>query len=202
MESEIGVPPHPKPWPDDPKYDLDLLKNGDKRNVIDKYRYWTVAAIKNDLDKSRVGLHVAIENWQHDLNIGTIVRAANAFNVETVHIIGKKHWNRRGAMVTDRYMNIIQYQTVDEFAERMKKENRQIIAIDIVPGASELSLTSLPPNAVLVFGGEGPGLSDEMKSAAEKTVMIEQFGSTRSVNVGVAAGIAMYVWCQQNTLNK
>ncbi len=199
-EQSIGVGPHPEPWPDDPKYDLDLLRNGDTRNVVDKYRYWTVEAIKSDLDKSRVSLHVAIENWQHDLNIGTIVRAANAFNVETVHIIGKKHWNRRGAMVTDRYMNIIQHKTVAEFAECMKQENRQIIAIDIVPGASGLSQTILPPNAVLVFGGEGPGLSDEMKATAEKTVMIEQIGSTRSVNVGVAAGIAMYVWCQQNTL--
>ena len=200
-EKQIGVGPHPKPWPTDPKYDLDLLENGDKRNVLDKYRYLTVKAIKADLDKNRASLHIAIENWQHDLNIGTIVRAANAFNVEAVHIIGKHHWNRRGAMVTDRYMNIIQHGTVKEFADYMKAQNRQIIAIDIVPGATALSQTRLPSKAVLVFGGEGPGLSEQMQQAAEKTVMIEQFGSTRSVNVGVAAGIAMYVWVQQNILN-
>jgi tRNA G18 (ribose-2'-O)-methylase SpoU len=199
-EPQIGVGPHPKPWPTDPKFGLDLLENGDKRNVIDKYRYWTVDAIKADLDTSRSTLHVAIENWQHDLNIGTIVRAANAFNVQTVHIIGKRHWNRRGAMVTDRYMNIIQHSTVNEFAEFMAQDNRQIIAVDIVTGALPLSETKLPARAVLVFGGEGPGLSSEMQKTAEKTVMIEQFGSTRSVNVGVAAGIAMYVWMQQNVL--
>jgi len=198
----IGVGPHKKPWPTDSKYDSDLLEHGDKRNVLDKYRYWTVEAIKADLDNSRVSLHVAIENWQHDLNIGTIVRAANAFNVETVHIIGRRHWNRRGAMVTDRYMNIVHHKTAEEFAKRMKADKRQIIAFDIVPGAIALSKIRLPAKTVFVFGGEGPGLSDEMKQIAEKTVMIEQFGSTRSVNVGVAAGIAMYVWAQQNVLTQ
>lgn len=200
-EPVIGVGPHEKPWPDDPKYDLELLEYGDKRNVIDKYRYWTVEAIKADLDKTRASLHIAIENWQHDLNIGTIVRAANAFNVEAVHIIGKHHWNRRGAMVTDRYMNIIQHANVSDFAKYMKVEKREIIAVDILPGATKLSKTKLPSRCVLVFGGEGPGLSDDIQKVAKKTVMIEQFGSTRSVNVGVAAGIAMYVWVQQNVLN-
>jgi len=201
-EPQIGVGPHPKPWPTDPKYDLELLEHGDKHNVLDKYRYWTIEAVKADLDKTRAPLHIAIENWQHDFNIGTIVRVANAFNVEAVHIIGKRHWNRRGAMVTDRYMNIINHSTVAEFAEAMTKDSRQIIAIDILPGALPLSDTILPLKTVLVFGGEGPGLSEEMQAAAEKNVMIEQFGSTRSVNVGVAAGIAMYVWMQQNILTK
>ena len=199
-EPLIGVGPHPQPWPTDSKFDPELLAGGDKRNVLDKYRYWSVEAIKADLDTSRATLHVAIENWQHDLNIGTIVRAANAFNVATVHIIGKRHWNRRGAMVTDKYMNIIQHSTVEEFKNAMKADNRQIIAIDILPGAIPLSKTVLPNRAVLVFGGEGPGLSEQMQAIAEKTVMIEQFGSTRSVNVGVAAGIAMYVWMQQNII--
>jgi len=198
----VGVGPHPKPWPTDIKYDTELLANGDTFNVIDKYRYWKIDAIKADLDKSRVPLHIAVENWQHDFNIGTIVRSANAFNIEAVHIIGKKHWNRRGAMVTDRYMNIINHQTVDEFAELMKNDKRQIIAVDILPGAVNISETELPEKSVLVFGGEGPGLSEEMQKSAEKIVMIEQFGSTRSVNVGVAAGIAMYAWMQQNVLKK
>lgn len=202
MEKIIGVGPHTKPWPSGDQFDLELLEHGDKRNVLDKYRYWTVEAIKADLDKTRATLHVAIENWQHDLNIGTIVRAANAFNVDTVHIIGRRHWNRRGAMVTDRYMNIVHHNTVDEFATAMKGDKREIIAIDILPGAIPLSEVKLPAKSVLVFGGEGPGLSEEMQNAAEKTVMIEQFGSTRSVNVGVAAGIVMYVWMQQNVLNQ
>jgi tRNA G18 (ribose-2'-O)-methylase SpoU len=198
----VGVGPHPKPWPIGAQYDLELLENGDKRNVLDQYRYWTVEAIKADLDKSRASLHIAIENWQHDLNIGTIVRTANAFNVESVHIIGRRHWNRRGAMVTDRYLEIIHHASVDEFAEAMKQQNREIIAIDIVPDALNLSQTAFPAKAVLVFGGEGPGLSEAMQQAATKTVKIEQFGSTRSVNVGVAAGIAMYAWVQQHVLTR
>lgn len=199
-EQKIGVGPYEKPWPTDSKYDQDLLENGDKRNVLDKYRYWTNDAIKNDLDGSRVSLHIAIENWQHDFNAGTIVRTANAFNVDVVHIVGRRHFNRRGAMVTDKYMNIMHHNTVKEFDKYMKNDNRQIIAVDIVSGAIPLSETILPPRSVLVFGGEGPGLSEQMKEISEKIIMIEQFGSTRSVNVGVAAGIAMYAWMQQNIL--
>ncbi|CAN5418105.1 rRNA methyltransferase [soil metagenome] len=198
--NDIGVGPHAKPWPIGDQYDTELLSNGDKRNVIDAYRYWTVDAIKAALDKSRFDLHIAIENWQHDMNIGTIVRNANAFNVSAVHIIGKRHWNRRGAMVTDRYLDIFQHATVDEFVKAVT--GRHIIAIDNLPGSVTLSETKLPKKAVLVFGGEGPGLSDEMVAASEMMVAIEQFGSTRSVNVGVASGIVMYNWVEQNILNK
>lgn len=199
-EQTIGVPPHPKPWPNDPKYDPVLLEEGDRRNVLGKYRYWTVEAIKADLERSRIDLHIAIENWQHDLNIGTIVRNANAFNVATVHIIGKRQWNRRGAMVTDRYLEIVHHKTVDEFAAAM--HDRAIIAVDNLPSAAPLSKTTLPKKAVLVFGGEGPGLSQEMQNASQQMVMIEQLGSTRSVNVGVASGIVMYAWLQQHILDE
>jgi tRNA G18 (ribose-2'-O)-methylase SpoU len=195
---EIGVGPHQHPWPTGPEYDSELLENGDRRNVEDKYRYWTVEAIKADLDKTRIDLHVAIENWQHDINIGTIVRNANAFNVATVHIIGKRHWNKRGAMVTDRYLDVVHHATVADFVAAVS--GRHIIAVDNLPGATALSQTSLPEKAVLVFGGEGPGLSSEMVAASEQMVKIEQLGSTRSVNVGVAAGIMMYAWLQQHIL--
>jgi tRNA G18 (ribose-2'-O)-methylase SpoU len=198
-EMIIGVGPHPEPWPTGPEYDPLLLAEGDRRNVAENYRYWTVEAIKADLDKTRTGLHVAIENWQHDLNIGTIVRTANAFNAAAVHIIGKRHWNRRGAMVTDRYMNIFHHATVGGFVDAV--DGRAIIAVDNVPGAVPLSKTTLPKHAVLVFGGEGPGLSEEIRAAAETMIMIEQFGSTRSVNVGVAAGIVMYTWMRQHALD-
>jgi len=198
MNIPIGAGPHTQPWPTDPKYDPDLLASGDRRNVEDKYRYWTVDAIKADLATTRIELHVAIENWQHDLNIGTIVRTANAFNAAAVHIIGKRHWNRRGAMVTDRYLEIIHHPTVDAFVDSMK--DRHIIAVDNQDGAEALSHVILPKNAVLVFGGEGPGLSKEMIDAAERMVKIEQLGSTRSVNVGVAAGIIMYKWLETNYL--
>ncbi len=199
-QSQIGVGPHPRPWPVGPQYNQDLLENGDSRNVLDKYRYWTVAAIKADLDKNRVDLQIAIENWQHDMNIGTIVRNANAFNLSAVHIIGRRHWNKRGAMVTDRYLEVDHFDTVAEFVEAMAKQGREIIAIDNLPGAVALSKTELPARAVLVFGGEGPGLSDEMATASSKMVAIEQFGSTRSVNVGVASGIILYEWMRRYIL--
>ena len=198
QEAGVGVGPHPQPWPDDQHYDPELLANGDRRNVIDKYRYWTVDAIKTDLDASRVDLHVAIENWQHDMNIGTIVRNANAFNVAAVHIIGKRHWNKRGAMVTDRYLDVFHHATVDDFVASV--DGRTVVAVDNLPGSVPLSQTKLPEKAVLVFGGEGPGLSDEMVNASQVMVAIEQFGSTRSVNVGVASGIVLYAWLSQHSL--
>jgi tRNA G18 (ribose-2'-O)-methylase SpoU len=195
-----GVGPHPEPWPKGPQYDPTLLAEGDRRNVLDKYRYWTVDAIKKDLDKSRIDLEIAIENLERDYNMGTIVRSANAFNIRKVHIIGRKQWNKRGAMVTDLYMNIEYHDDVTAFKKAMDEQEREIVAIDIIEGATGLSETTLPKNAVLVYGAEGPGLSKELLSVASKTVMIEQLGSTRSVNVGVAAGITMYAWLSQHAL--
>lgn len=197
-EHSIGVGPHPKPWPTDPKFDPELLANGDKRNVINKYRYWTVKAIKADLDKTRNNLHVAIENWQHDMNIGTIVRNANAFNASAVHIIGKRQWNKRGAMVTDVYMHVYHHATVADFVNAMR--DRSIIAIDNQAGAVSITKYALPYDAVLVFGGEGPGLSKEMVQASKAMVKINQYGSTRSVNVGVASGILIHEWARQHIL--
>lgn len=194
----IGVGSHPEPWPKGKQFDSELLLNGDRRNVDDKYRYWTVEAIKADLDTSRVDLQIAIENWQHDFNIGTIVRSANAFNISVVHIVGRKQWNRRGAMVTDRYITILHHKTVDEFVTAV--DGRSIIAIDNVAGSTSLSTATLPKKSVLVFGGEGPGVSDELLAASEAIVAIEQLGSTRSVNVGVAAGIVMYEWLRRHEL--
>jgi tRNA G18 (ribose-2'-O)-methylase SpoU len=202
QEEIIGVGPHPEPWPSDEKYDRMLLKEGDKRNVLDKYHYWKVSAIKEDLDLNRIDLEIAIENLQRDYNMGTIVRGANAFNIKKVHIIGRKQWNKRGAMVTDLYMNIQYHDDVNAFMDAMEKSKREVIAMDIVKGAKNLSDTKLPANAVLVFGAEGPGLSKEMLSKAKEVVMIEQMGSTRSINVGVAAGITMYAWLQQHSLTR
>lgn len=190
----IGSGPHPEPWPVGDNYDKELLKRGDRRNVIDKYRYWTVDAIKADLDKSRSTLHIAIENLERDFNIGTIVRNANAFNVAAVHIIGKKQWNRRGAMVTDAYMNIFYHSSVDNFVDAMKTQELEVISFDITKKAKSLSDVNLPRKAVFVFGAEGPGISEELLKKSDQVVMIEQHGSTRSVNVGVASGIAMYQW--------
>ncbi len=197
-ERQIGVGPHPLPWPTDARFDEELLKDGDRRNVEDQYRYWTVDAIKDELHKKAVPLEIAIENWQHDSNIGTIVRTANAFNVAKVHIIGKRHWNKRGAMVTDRYMTIEHHASVTDFVAATADMQR--IAIDNTICATRLDAAELPKDCVLIFGGEGPGLSQEMIDECSATIMIEQFGSTRSVNVGVAAGIIMYEWRRQHLL--
>ncbi len=199
--SEIGVGPHPHPWPDDDRLDPALLAEGDRRNVVDRYRYWSNEAIVADLDQRRHPFHVAIENWQHDFNIGTVVRNANAFLASAVHIIGKRRWNRRGAMVTDRYQHIRHHATVGAFMAEVEAAGLVVVGIDNLPGSVPLETTRLPERSVLVFGQEGPGLSREVRAAAGLVCSISQFGSTRSINAGVASGIAMHAWIRQHVID-
>jgi len=179
-------------------YDPELLRDGDRRNVLDQYRYWLREAIVEDLDNRRHPFHVAIENWQHDLNIGTVVRNANAFLASAVHIVGDRKWNRRGAMVTDRYQHLEHHATVDQFVTSMIARELTVVGIDNLPGAQPIETTALPKNCVLVFGQEGPGLSPQVRDVAELVLSITQFGSTRSINAGVASGIAMHTWIRQH----
>ena len=194
----VGVGPHPQPWPDDPRMDLHLLAEGDRRNVADRYRYWTVDAIVEDLDERRHPFHVAIENWEHDLNIGTVVRNANAFLAAGVHIVGRRRWNRRGAMVTDRYQHLFHHPTVEDLVAGADVEGLPLVGIDNLPGATPLESADLPELCVLVFGQEGPGLSATVRSAALAVYSIAHYGSTRSINAGVASGIAMHAWIRRH----
>ena len=189
-----GVGPWDGEWPVGDHYDPELLRDGDRRNVIDRYRYWTLESIVADLDLRRHPFHVAIENWQHDFNIGSIVRTANAFAAAEVHVIGKKRWNRRGAMVTDRYQHVRHHETVEAFGAWAGEAGMVVIGIDNVDDSEPIETAVLPRECVLVFGQEGPGLSDEAREACERTLSIAQFGSTRSINAGAAAAIAMHAW--------
>lgn len=192
-----GVGPWQGPLPDDPRYDPELLRDGDARNVVDAYRYWTRAAIIADIDERRHPLHVAIENFGNDANIGGVVRTANAFAVDTVHIVGRKRWNRRGAMVTDRYQRLLHHDTTADLLEFATRAGLAVVAVDNVEGAVRIEHTALPRNALLVFGQEGPGISDDAVAGSSMVVSIAQFGSTRSINASVAAGIAMHAWITQ-----
>jgi len=190
-----GVGPYqgdPSKDPNYEKFDSELVKEGDTRNVVDKYRYWSMEAIVADLDSKRHGFHVAIENWQHDLNIGSIVRTANAFLAKEVHIIGNKRWNRRGAMVTDRYQHVTHHHDVQSFLSYIG--NLPVIAIDNVPGCQKLEEFELPQECVFLFGQEGPGLSQAALDGASAVLEISQFGSTRSINASAAAAITMHTW--------
>ena len=198
---EVGVGPWPvgeAAWPDDSRYDRVLRRDGDRRNVVDAYRYWSMDAIVADLDERRHPFHVAIENWQHDLNIGSIVRSANAFLADTVHIVGRRRWNKRGAMVTDRYQHVVHHADVTSFVAWARDSGLPVLAVDNVEGSTLLERTTLPERCVLLFGQEGPGLSAEALAAADGTVAISQFGSTRSINAAAAAAIVMHEWVRQH----
>jgi tRNA G18 (ribose-2'-O)-methylase SpoU len=181
----VGVGPHPEPWPDDPRLDPELLRHGDRRNVVDRYRYWTREAIVADLDARRHPFHVAIENWQHDMNIGAVVRNANAFLAAEVHIIG-------------RYQHLRHHDTIEDFTGWAREEGLPVIGIDNLPGSVPLERVPLPQRCALLFGQEGPGLSSAARAACSMVCSITQFGSTRSINAGVASGIAMHTWIRQH----
>lgn len=199
---DVGVGPHPEPWPDDPRLDPELLAGGDRRNVVDRYRYWRLDAIVAELDQRRHPFHVAIENLQHDLNIGTVVRNANAFLAEAVHIVGRRRWNRRGAMVTDRYQHVHHHADVDALGGWAADRDLPIVGIDNLPGSVPLEQVALPRRCVLLFGQEGPGLSDAARDRLDLVCSIAMFGSTRSINAGVASGIAMHAWIRQHALGE
>ena len=193
---EVEHPGEPRPTGD--RWDTELLDAGDRRNVADRYRYWTREAIVADLDTRRHPFHVAIENFGHDANIGTVVRTANAFLAAEVHIVGRRRWNRRGAMVTDRYQHLRHHEDVSALMAWAEGRGLPVVAVDNLPGAVPLETAQLPRECVLLFGQEGPGVSDDARLRADMTVSIAQFGSTRSINAGVAAGIAMHSWVREH----
>ncbi len=203
---EVGVGPWPggeAAWPDDEHLDPELLAHGDRRNVVDRYRYWTLEAIVADLDTRRHPFHVAIENWGHDFNIGSVVRTANAFAAAGVHIVGRRRWNRRGAMVTDRYQHVRHHAGVADLVAWAATAGADggalpVIGIDNLPGSVPIEGYPVPRECVLVFGQEGPGLSEAVRAAAGVVLHISQFGSTRSINAGAAAAIAMHTWVAQH----
>lgn len=195
---QIGVGPWEGPWPAGEHWDPELLRHGDRRNVVDEFRYWRLEAIVAALDERRHGFHVAIENWGHDFNIGSVVRTANAFLAREVHIIGRRRWNRRGAMVTDRYQHLRHHPSTEQFLAWARQEGLPVIAVDNVAGSEPLELFDLPQRCVLLFGQEGPGVSPEVLEAAAATVAIEQFGSTRSINAGAAAAVTMHAWIRRH----
>jgi tRNA G18 (ribose-2'-O)-methylase SpoU len=199
--AEVGVGPWAAQWPEGEEYDAQLLAEGDRRNVVDRYRYWTVEAIVADLDTRRHDFHVAIENWQHDFNIGTIVRTANAFLAAEVHIVGNRRWNRRGAMVTDRYQHVRHHASIDELAAYLHELDGgpvPLLGIDNLPGSLHLETASVPRRVCFLFGQEGPGLSEAARRACDGTFSIAQFGSTRSINASSAAAIAMHSWVREH----
>lgn len=196
--SEVGVGPWAGEWPAGDQWDPDLLTHGDRRNVEDRYRYWRHDAIVADLDTRRHPLHVAVENWGHDFNIGSVIRTANAFNVAAFHIVGRRRWNRRGAMVTDRYQHEIHHPTVTDLVAWAATERLPLVGIDNLPGSEPIEGYALPPACVFVFGQEGPGLTPQMREACGVVLHITQYGSTRSINAGAAAAIAMYAWTGQH----
>jgi tRNA G18 (ribose-2'-O)-methylase SpoU len=197
VDRDVGVGPHPRPWPDDPRLDPELLAEGDRRNVVDRYRYWRTPAIVADLERRRHPFHVAIENWRHDFNIGAVVRNANAFLASAVHVVGERRWNRRGAMMTEVYQDVLHHSSLEALVAWARGEGLPLVGVDNLPGAEPIDRAPLPRECVLLFGQEGDGLSAAARESVATLLSIPQFGSTRSINAGAASAVAMYEWCRR-----
>lgn len=187
---------------DDPRLDPELVAAGDTRNVVDRYRNWTVEAIVADLDARRHPFHVAIENFEHDMNIGSVVRSANAFLAAEVHIVGNRRWNRRGAMVTERYQHVRHHDSIEALVAWAVEAGIPLVGIDNVEGSVPIETYDIPRECVLVFGQEGPGLSAQAQEACVDLLAITQFGSTRSINAGAAAAVAMHAWVRRHVFEQ
>ncbi|WP_442984617.1 TrmH family RNA methyltransferase [Schaalia sp. lx-100] len=194
-----GVGPWQGDFPEGDHWDHDLLQYGDHRNVEDRYRYWRMEAIREDIARRSVPFEVAIENLEHDFNIGSIVRTANALGVSRVHIVGRRRWNRRGAMVTDRYLRVDHMEDAQALADDCAARGVALVGIDNVPGSVPLRAADMPNPVCMVFGGESDGLSERMIELCSRVFYIPQRGSTRSMNVGHAAAIAMWAWVDAHT---
>ena len=186
----------------DARLDPQLLAEGDTRNVVDRYRNWTVEAIVADLDARRHPFHVAIENFEHDMNIGSVVRSANAFLAAEVHIVGNRRWNRRGAMVTERYQHVRHHDSIEALVAWAADAGIPLIGIDNIEGSVPIETYDIPRECVLVFGQEGPGLSPQAQAACVDLLAITQFGSTRSINAGAAAAVAMHAWIRRHVFEQ
>lgn len=170
----------------------------DTRNVTDEFKDMDHDDIVHQLDDRGVTLEIAIENTLRDFNMGTIVRTANAFGVRTIHVIGRKQWNKRGAMITDKYLQVLYYTSPSEFSSAMQQRGMAIKACENNVSSTSIYDADLPTNMVWVFGQEGPGISPELLAVCDEVIHIPQLGSTRSMNVGVAAGIAMFEWSRRH----
>ena len=191
--------------------DLGDNRETDTRNLIDEYKGLPNEEVFARLSKKRSNLEVAIFNVSHDFNAGTIVRNANNFNVSKVHIVGRKKYNRRGAMCTDKYLEICYWSSVQEFIDDQHDRGRELVAIennipsevlekvykDDTSVVKSIFDKNFAQNTTLLFGSESDGISDELLKECDDIREIDDFGSTRSVNVGVASGIAMYEWARQ-----
>ena len=173
--------------------------NADTRNLTDELKGKSEEQIVRELDTNGVELEIVIENVERDFNMGSIVRSANAFGVRHVHVIGRKQWNKRGAMATDRYLHVHYHESVMSFMDSLMQRAVTLIAVDNVDGSRDIQDAPLPTTSILVFGSESDGISDELRSRCTTVVAIRQKGSTRSLNVAAAAAVAMYEWSRRQS---
>lgn len=169
------------------------------RNVIDHYHYWKHDAIVADLDSRRHPFQVLCSNLYNDFNIATVIRNANAFLASKVILYGNKRYDRRGTVGTHRYTHFQHCPNEISLREYLAAQSfDRIVGIDNVDNATPISDYDWGNgNVLLVLGQEQVGIPDELVALCDDMIYIPQYGSVRSLNVGVASGIAMYDLCSK-----
>jgi len=162
--------------------------------VRDEYKLLPPEEIKARLDAKRFPFALLAANVAYDFNIGSIIRSANAFLASEVVIYGRRKADLRGAMGAHVYENIVHLPDADALAIHLRECGQTLVCLEDAPGAVPLPEFEWPERPLIALGQEGPGMPEELLAAAAHAVVIPQFGSMRSINVGVAAGIAMYDW--------
>ena len=164
-------------------------------NIIDKYKFdrltkWTTELIKKDLQQNSFPIAVLMENFAGDFNIGTVIRNANAFNAKEVFYLGNKHYDRRGTVGTHHYTEVKHLPSIE--ALTLLKEHYTLVGLEnSVAGAVSLDKFEWPSNSLLIIGEEGVGITSDTLALCDHFVYIPQYGSVRSLNAGVASGIAL-----------
>lgn len=178
----------------------DCFRIPDTRNIADKYRWWEVPSIVEDLDKTRSGMVSVFVNLSHDMNLGSGVRNSNWFNTQQVRIAGRKKWDRRGAVGTHVYTGILHYPTPEEAITALKDEGYRIVAAEIDDRAVPLPSYEWNERSAVIYGEEGLGLSAEVMELCDDIVFIPGRGTVRSLNVATTSGIFIYDYSMKTGL--
>lgn len=163
-----------------------------KRNVTDFYKEWDEEAIRSDLAQKAAPAVAICMNLTHDFNKGSVLRALNAFNLQELWLVGRGHWDRRGAVGTQNYSVLKKSATVEPVIADLRAQGYTILAVDNYDGAENVYDVSMPEKTAFVFGEEKRGLSQDVLELCDGLIYIEQYGSVRSLNIAQAAAVIFH----------
>jgi tRNA G18 (ribose-2'-O)-methylase SpoU len=158
-----------------------------------------LSEIRQELDRLRTPLRIAVQRSKNPFNVGAIIRVAHSFLVREIVLIGEEPYYERASMGMEKYEHITRIPDEASFVSHAHAHGWRLVAVEkdhpTVRGLWDYSFPET--NCVLVFGSENHGVSPEIMAAAEAVVAIPMFGINHSYPVSVAAGITMAEWSRR-----